>query len=231
MDSRGTNIFPRRGFLIALSGVDGSGKTTQIDLLEDKLRGTEPHLLRIWSRWRPISSLPLLTVLLRKGYAQVHSTSSIGFVETRIPRNGGVAFLWCLLTQVDNFMKTALKIIVPLFLGYTIICDRYVLDMLVEGMADLGDPSTSSRLGYQLLRLLPRPNVAFLIDVTAELAFNRKPDLPTLGHFTERVRLYQELYRTVGVRILDGEQTPQEIHGEIWRQVSRSLRSTGGVYN
>jgi len=45
------------------------------------------------------------------------------------------------------------------------------------------------------------------------------------------VRLYQELYRTVGVRILDGEQTRQEIHGEIWGQVSRALRSTGGVYN
>ncbi len=181
--------------------------------------------MRVWSRWRPISSLPLLTLLLRGGYAQVHATSSIGFVETRLPKKSGLASLWCLLTQVDNFMKTAVKLIVPLFLGYTILCDRYLLDLLVEGMADLHDPSTSRRVGYRLLRLLPRPNAAFLVNVSADIAFNRKPDLPSLSHFVERVRLYQELSKTVDVQVLDGGQPIEKVHGEIWSRVSAALEN------
>lgn len=181
--------------------------------------------MRVWSRWRPISSLPLLALLLRGGYAKVHATSSIGFVETELPKKSGLASLWCLLTQVDNFMKTALKVIVPLSLGYTILCDRYLLDLLVEGMADLHDPSTSKRVGYRLLRLLPPPNATFLINVSADIAFSRKPDLPSLTHFVERVRLYQELSKTVNARVLDGKQSIDKIHGEIWGRVSAALVS------
>lgn len=218
----------RRAFLIAVSGIDGSGKTTQIDTLEAELRRTEPHVLRIWSRWRPISALPLLALFLRRGYAQIHSTSSIGFVETRIPWKRGVASVWCFLTQLDNFMKTTIKLVIPLVLGYTVICDRYALDMLVEGMADLHDPPTSGRLGYKLLRLLPRPNVAFFIDVSPEVAFGRKPDLPSLGHFTERVALYRELSKTLDEKVLDGMKSRNEVRGEIWIRVSDAMRTRGG---
>src|SRR5215831_2815740 len=187
----------RRGILIAFSGIDGSGKTTQIEALESELKARDSRVLRVWSRWRPILALPLLALFLRRGYAKVHPTSSIGFVETRIPWKRGVSSLWCLLVQLDNFMKTTVKLVLPLVLGYTIICDRYVLDLLVEGMADLHDSPTSKRLGYKLLRLLPHPNVSFFIDVNPEVAFSRKPDLPSLEHFTERVGLYRELSGTL----------------------------------
>jgi thymidylate kinase len=221
-------IFPRRGVLISLSGIDGSGKTTQVNLLEKELRKSQPHLIRIWSRWRALSSLPLLTILLKQGYAQVHSTSSIGFVETRIPENSGIASLWCFLTQLDNLLKTGVKVIIPLILGYTVLCDRYTLDLLVEGMADLHDPSTSKRLGYKLVRLLPRPKVAFFVDVSAEVAFSRKPDLPSLSHFAERVRLYRELRSPTGVELLNGTGTPETIHQQIWDKVSSALEQKGG---
>src|SRR5262249_48910086 len=119
----------RRGFLIAFSGIDGSGKTTQIKTLEAQLRATNPRVVRIWSRWRPILSLPLLAWFIRRGYAEVHPTSSIGFVETHLPWKTGIPSLWCLLVQIDNFLKTTLKLAVPLLLGYTIILDRYTLDL------------------------------------------------------------------------------------------------------
>ncbi len=218
----------RRGFLIAISGIDGSGKTTQIDTLEARLRTSNAHVLRIWSRWRPISSLPLLSLFLHKGYAEVHSTSSIGFVETHIPWRSGVASVWCLLTHLDNFMKTTIKLVIPLLLGYTIICDRYTLDLLVEGMADLRDPSTSRRLGYRLLRLLPHPNIAFFIDVSGELAFSRKPDLPSLEHFTERVSLYRELCNKLDETVIDGKQSRDEIRDRIWERVSRDMKDRRG---
>lgn len=205
--------------MIAFSGVDGSGKSTQVKLLQERFRGLHKNTKRVWCRWRPITSLPLLTILRRLGYAEVHQTSSIGFVETRIPRNGGLAFLWSTLTQIDNFVKTGTMVVIPLMLGRTVICDRYVLDLMVEGMADLKDQPGRTRFGFKLLRFLPRPQQAFLVRVDPRVAFERKPDMPTLSHFRARAELYNELADGLGVVVLDGSSSPEAIHDEIWRRI------------
>ncbi len=215
----------RRGRLISISGVDGSGKTTQIALLERKTKEMQPNTVVIWSRWRPISSLPILALMKLTGRAEVHATSSIGFVETRIQKDAALAAIWCFLTQLDNLLKTGMKVMVPLVSGNTVICDRYILDLIVENMADLHDDPRRMRLGHRLLRLLPRPTHSFLIDVEPKVAFERKPDMPTLQHFEERVRLYKELANTMRVQILDGRLSPEAIHREIWNRVSGSLNS------
>ena len=206
--------------MIAFSGVDGSGKSTQVKLLQDRFRGLHRNTKRVWCRWRPITSLPLLTLLRRLGYAQVHPTSSIGFVETRIPQKGGLAFLWSTLTQIDNVLKTGTMVVIPLMLGYIVICDRYVLDLMVEGMADLKDRAVDKRFGFKLLRFLPRPQQAFLVRVDPRVAFERKPDMPTLSHFKARAELYNELADSLGVTVLDGSLSPEAIHNEIWRRIS-----------
>ena len=213
-----------RGLIIAVSGVDGSGKTTQIGLLEKRVKQLRPETITVWSRWRPISSLLLLALAKRLGYATVHATSSIGFVETQLSSKAGLASLWCFLTMLDNLLKTGLKVSIPLLLGRVVICDRYVLDLIVETMADLHDSPWKPRLGYKLLRLLPRPDQAFLINVDPEIAYGRKPDLPTLSHFVERVHLYNEMGRILGVQIIDGRLQVEEIHALIWNIVSRTVQ-------
>src|SRR5437879_12297531 len=83
------------------------------------------------------TSLHLLSILRRLGYAEVHPTSSIGFVETRISQKGALASLWSTLTQVDNFIKTGPMVMIPMMLGQTVICDRYGLNLMGEGMEDV----------------------------------------------------------------------------------------------
>jgi len=104
-------------------------------------------------------------------------------------------------------------------LGCTVICDRYVLDLMVEGMADLKDSPESKRLSFKLLRFLPRPQQAFLVRVDPRVAFERKPDMPTLSHFRARAELYNELAGDLGVVVLDGSLSPEAIHDEIWRRI------------
>src|SRR2546427_9928639 len=183
----------KRGMLVAFSGVDGSGKTTQVKLLEESFRRINVDVIRIRSRWRPVLSLPLLVILRRLGYARVHRAGGVYIVETRLPHRGGLSSLWCILTQIENIVKTGVKLVFPLLLGRTVICDRYALDMVVDGMAGLHDVPGRTRLGFQLLRLLPRPNFAFFMDIDPEVAFKRKPDLPRLEDYVERLQLYREL--------------------------------------
>ena len=212
-----------RGLLVAFSGVDGSGKSTQVDLLEESFQKVSVGVLRIRSRWRPVLSLPLLMIMRRLGYARVHRAGGVYIVETRLPSRGGLTSLWCILTQVENIVKTGVKLVFPLLLGRTVICDRYALDMLVDGMAGLHDAPGHTRLGFQLLHLLPKPNFAFFMDIDPEVAFKRKPDLPSLEDYVERLRLYRDLSSSWGVTIVNARVSADTIHRKVWKTIAPSL--------
>jgi thymidylate kinase len=216
-------VHRRHGTLIAFSGVDGSGKSTQVDLLEKSLEKINLRVLRIRSRWRPVLSLPLLVVMKRLGYARIHRAGGVYIVETRLPSRGGLTSLWCFLTQVENIVKTGVKLVFPLVLGRTVICDRYALDMAVDGMAGLHDPAYRTRLGFQLLRLLPKPDFAFFMDIDPEVAFRRKPDLPSLDDYVERLGLYRELSSRWGVNIVNARVSPDAIHSKIWQRIATEI--------
>ncbi|MBI5049488.1 MAG: hypothetical protein HZC11_01085 [Nitrospirae bacterium] len=49
-----------KGYLIVFTGIDGSGKTTQAELLAKNLRQDGLHVSYVWSRWEPFFLKPLL---------------------------------------------------------------------------------------------------------------------------------------------------------------------------
>jgi len=150
------------------------------------------------------------------GYAKVHIGGGSYIVETKLRDRRGLASLWCILTQLENVVKTGLKLVFPMLLGRAVICDRYVLDMLVDCMAGLHDRADRRRMGFQLLRLFPRPDFAFFMDIDAGMAFKRKPDLPTLEDYVERLRLYRDLSPRWGVKVVNARFPVKVVHERIW---------------
>src|SRR3989304_10412862 len=201
----------KRGLLIALSGVDGSGKSTQIRLLQKRLRSVGIGSVWIRCRWRPILSFPLVILLRHLGFAKVHVTRYVYIVEPLFRRTSRLVSFWCLITQLENIAKITPKLI-PLLFGRTVIADRYVLDMLVDGTASLHEPLDRPRLGFMLLlRLLPKPDKAFLIEIDPWTAFKRKPDLPQISDYTERMGLYLQQAARLGITSIDGGLTVEQL--------------------
>jgi len=59
--------------------------------------------------------------------------------------------------------------------------------------------------------------------VDADVAFKRKQDLPSLSDYTQRLGLYDHLGRKLGAVVMDGRETPEEIHRKVWRTLPADL--------
>ncbi len=203
---------------IALCGVDGSGKTTQLNLLANHLKESTTKVRTIWFRWPVLLSYPFLGVCRLLGYTKwvTIQRSNIRVAERRFYLNKALAKLWPWFFVTDVFVHSFIHIIIPLRQGYLILCDRYVLDILVDLICDTKDISLLRRLpGRMLLSSVPKNSNFLLIDVDEKTAFERKPDIPNLDYLRERRVLYLKLASTLNIPVIDGKKKPMEMHQEI----------------
>lgn len=192
------------GKLIAIEGIDQSGKRTQTQLLARKLR--------------------------TRGYA----TSIYDFPDYRTPlgrqlkaylrgRNG-LDFHAAHLLYAANKWERAAEILREIKRGRTIIVNRYTPSNLAYGVSH-GLPLEWLD---SLEKDLPRPDLVLVLDVSPRTSFTRKrrmrdiheEDLPYLA----KVRnAYLRLARRYRWKIINGKRDQATVHSDLWRQVSRVL--------
>ncbi|HKD92327.1 MAG TPA: hypothetical protein VKB56_10495 [Terriglobales bacterium] len=168
----------RSPLLISFSGLDGAGKTTQIDNLRATLSaaGLTSRVLVFWED---------VVVLSRYRESFVHkvygSERGIGTPGKPVNRRDKNVRSWYLtLSRHALYFLDAvhLRLVVRGALrGNTdvVIFDRYLYDEL----ANLPLRNPASRAFARLLnRLIPRPDLAFVLDADPQAAVARKPEYP-----------------------------------------------------
>jgi thymidylate kinase len=164
--------------LISFSGLDGAGKTTQIDNLRATLAasGLTSRVLAFWDD---------VVVLSRYREGFVHkvygSERGIGAPGKPVNRRDKNVRRWYLtLSRHGLYFLDALhlRIVAMRALRSTtdvVIFDRYLYDEL----ANLPLHNPASRAFARLMnRLIPRPDLAFVLDADPEAAVARKPEYP-----------------------------------------------------
>ena len=199
--------------LISFSGIDGAGKSTQIEKLRSYLVSSGIPVSEL-TFWDNVVMFPRM----RSGFSRVvlQSDGSVGSPERPAKRNDKNAQFLPLL-----FGRAALYIFDVLNLrrivakaksqdGGVVIFDRYIYDQLAAMPMDSWIARTYAKL---LLKLSPRPDISYVLDAIPEVARARKPEYPV--DFMHRQRKsYMRLRQIAGLQMVPAGD-PDEVHATI----------------
>jgi thymidylate kinase len=208
-----SGIRPQNGALIAISGTDGTGKTTQAEALSEALTTSEVYNNIVWSR---IGTTPVYKRLS----SAAQRTKAVSQDSVSDDRKPGLAkralrYGWALANALDLALEYQWRVRLPLMNGRVITCDRYTYDAAVEIAHRLGSRDALRSLPVKLLFLLsPKPQIAYLLEAPAGLAAQRSLD----PEDSDKLAAQQALYRELAVR-----------HGMLYLDVSGEMADANDI--
>ncbi len=202
----------QRGMFIVFEGIDGSGKTTQVKLLAERLSKEgrevvvtrEPGGTRIGGQIRELLLNPANREITYRAEAMLYAA--------------------------DRAQHVGEKILPALKAGRIVICDRFTGSTLAYQGGGRGiDREFLNRLN-QLAVSGVHPDMVFLLDVPPRVGLERLADNGTSMDrlesegilFYNRVReTYLALAANSGslYRVLDGRMPPEDVHRAVWSQL------------
>ena len=228
----------RRGILISLSGLDGCGKSSQSRHLQETLDRAGFETVVVWTSVmaqpeavaavkraanRLLAAGAALRGLRSDPAGDLRPSASVDRANALRHRSPSVRFGWALLQGATNAVRQRRATAPELRRGRVVICDRYVLDALVQLRYAYGTGRGTRPLDALLRAIPPRPQLSYLLDVPPELATARKPEYEVEQN-TERAHIYRELAPEHGAVWIDSTLAPEEICAQIARDVWRLER-------
>jgi len=152
--------------LIAFFGPDGTGKSTHATLLVNHLQLHKNKVKKIWIRSPHTLAFLLSRFFVKIGFCRVVS-NPFG-KKTKLPAvhlNRLIRLFWS-VTELASVMPVILfRVYVPLFQGYTVIAERYVVDTIVTVAYYTNDLCfLQSRTARILLSFVPKKTVFIHLD-------------------------------------------------------------------
>jgi thymidylate kinase len=202
--------------LICLIGPDGVGKSTFGQQFIEAATAKGGKAQRVWLRFPHILSIPVLVYCRLTGLSYYIEREGVRFGVWEMWRSRWVAWLFPWLQLFDTFLYLIFKIHIPLSLGRTIVCDRFVHDVLIDIMIGIRDEQLyESAVGRLFLQLVPNQAKVVCIDSPAETVFKRRPELKYDSPWQKRRALYRELSAVEGIPIVDNSQSIQATEEEL----------------
>ncbi len=195
-----------RGLFITFEGIDGCGKTTQINFLTERFAKMKKPVVKTEEPGGTAGSNEIRKILLRENNFQWS-------VETE-----ALLFMAARNDHVEKVIKPSIDD------NKIVICDRFMDSTLVyQGMRS----SRAKQLSLDLFQLIAiNPDITFLIDMEPEIALRRALSRSTKEDRFENYGIsFQHKLRknfldiahkhSDRIRIIDGNQTPEDVAAQI----------------
>lgn len=210
--------------LVSFSGIDGAGKSTQIEALRTSLEaaGLRVRVLTFWDDVACFTSMRETA-----GHRLFKGEKGVGTPERPVQRrdkNVRSRFMtvvrWCLYFADAVSLRFAIRRALRSGADL-VICDRYAWDEL----ANLNLHQRRVRVYVRLIaRIVPRPDVSYLLDADPIQACARKPEYP-LDFLHQCRESYLTLSEVVGGITIIPPGPVGEVANEIRSLISLDRRS------
>jgi thymidylate kinase len=217
-----TGLGNERQLLVSFSGIDGAGKSTQIAELRERLHeaGLRSVTIVFWEEVATLTDLRQFS-----SHTLFKGDEGVGSPLRPINRRDKNVKTWYMtLSRMGFYFLDALSLHWAVNKARNtavdvIICDRYLFDEL----ANLPLQSVFIRAYVRLLlKMTPRPDVAFLLDANPTEARERKPEYP-VEFLHENRAAYQSLSEAVPEMIVIEPCPASQASDQIMRAIRERL--------
>jgi len=196
---------------LAFEGIDGSGKSTQSKLLEEKLKAEG---IKVYHTYEPTGSPigQLIKKIFRHEMESDHRTIAGLYVADRI----------------DHLTNTKDGILKKIEEGFTVITDRYYFSSYAYQGTHM--PQDWVIMANSISADVLRPDLNIFIDIAPEVSFER------VSKNRDKIELYESVENLKQVRnkyfeafdklkleekifIVDGNRSVEEIFNDVWQKV------------
>lgn len=217
--------------LVTLSGIDGSGKSVQADRLRAAFETCDVRVQSIWARGASSRGVGAIMRAGKRllggggGDSNVASATTMKrneaerFAERRRKlQNPFARWVFSVVYATDLFWPYVWQTRRALLNGNVVICDRHICDALADYALFTGTDPANPPLSLKVLHtMIPRAQVAILLDVDANEALRRKPEEGSAEHLAIARHMLLGLAQARRMTVVGGTSTADEIQRSVAR--------------
>ena len=212
----------KRGMHIFFSGLDCSGKSTQIEILKERFEKDNRKVLVFWSRGGYTPGFQKLKDVLRMFSGKKLPTPGHSPKREKTLSNPIVKRIWLSIAMIDLFYYYVIYLRVKHLFGYNIICDRYLLDTNIDFKLAYPEVKTDRWVLWRLIKFFAMKSHYHFVStipvkesvIRSKNKFEPFPDSPET--LEKRLALYNaELKDDEKLVFIDGMRDLNEIKEEI----------------
>jgi len=202
----------RRHPVICVSGIDGCGKTSIIEGVRCGLEAAGLPTRYVWLRYNHYLTKLLLAFCRLAGLTRYEYPDGVRVGYHDFYKSRVVSWLFIIFTYLDTLLVSILLVYLPSALGsQALVCDRYVLDIMIDLEVDTRIRFMAGGRLERLFRgLMPAHAQCFLIMRDQQAVLQCRPENVHDGNFQRRWDLYREYAARSWVETVENNSTIEE---------------------